>query len=754
MLVNIIQKPFPIKTTLTVFLIIAAWVGIHLVFFDRFIFHDSWQHNFAIAFRVFNESSCGNITTWINNVDNGSSTTIYLISQSLTQAIVLPFMLLMSCLKPSLLASIYAFKVQIFIAYLVFSLGMSTLGQLVFKNRLTSLYLFTITLFAGMSLENLHSSQIMSILFWIPWIVSSFLLAAQSLSSVTKAFWINVCILLICAQTLDQYPHFIVLFCSISILCFVLPNRQLLNGFLGIPKFLFLPGILAIVITVAQMSIIKSTIGEYQPSLRADLIVHPSQFGETGFLQLTAFLSSIFPITMLAGFENFANGMGLIAQKLGAQPGARLFIFRLDSLLMMIGTFPLLFISFFISKRKFNKYEIGLLFFIAIYLLISLQQTKLYLLLFHLPFFNLFRSYFLLTPFLIFGLLLTSACGFNTFLNCKTETRKKIGGQALTLISTGTLTCAICIYLLYANSNWQPNEIKGVLSGLLIDISILIVSMIIFYRLCCKPLEKKYFKYVLFFYIVMQSLALSFIYDATSESSQDLLKRYTNYSANVTTDEFSKLPCHNFSSCYTSSGPKVSLNLDLNGTFLRNKSEPIFYKSTIGLSMVEKLTGLSVPTAWISNKVIATQDKENIPDLLVKSIAEEPLSQLTIIQAKYLQEANVPRNQFTSKVLIKNWGSEKIDIHYSANDDSYIFIPLNYDIHWVARLQNKDLKNFRANLGGTAIQVPKGEGDISISYHNPSELFLWFSRIIIVFLGMLSIVYVGFLIIFKNPINA
>jgi len=754
MLVNIIQKSFPIKTTLTVFLILAVWLGIHIFFFDRFIFHDSWQHNFAIAFRVFNESSCGKITTWINNVDNGSSTTIYLISQSLTQAIVLPFMLLMSCLKPSLLTSIYAFKIQIFIAYLAFSLGMSVLGQLVFKNRLTSVYLFTTTLFAGMSLDNLHSSQIMSIMFWIPWIVSSFILAAQTLSSIGKAFWINVCILLICAQSLDQYPHFIVLFCAISILCFVLPNRQILNGFLCIPKFLFVPGILAVIITAAQMSIIKSTIGDYQPSLRADLIVHPSQFGETGFLQLTAFLSSFFPITMLAGFENFANGMGLIAQKFGAQPGARLFIFRLDSLLMMIGILPLLFISFFISQRKFNRYEIGLLFFVAIYLLISIQQTKLYLLLFHLPFFNLFRSYFLLTPFIIFGLLLASACGFTAFLNCTTEARKKIGRLALILFSTAALTCVICICLLYAYSNWQPNGIKNVVSGLLIDILMLIISMIIFFRLCYQPLEKKYFKFILFFYIVMQGFVLGFVYDVTSESSQALLKRYTNYSQNIKTAEFSKLPCHNFSSCYTSSEPKVSLNLDLNGTFLRNKSEPIFYKSSIGQSMVEKLTGLTAPTAWISNRVVATQDKAKIPSLLVKNIVEGSSAQPNIIQVKDFQEMYGPRNLFKAEVSIKHWGSEKINIYYSANDDGYIFIPLNYDIHWVARLQNRDIETFRANLGGTAIQVPEGSGEISISYYNPSERFLWISRVIIVFLGTLSIVYISFLIIFKKPINA
>ena len=244
------------------------------------------------------------------------------------------------------------------------------------------------------------------------------------------------------------------------------------------------------------------------------------------------------------------------------------------------------------------------------------------------------------------------------------------------------------------------------------------------------------------------------MYVSTSESSQSLLKRYTNYSTNTIETEFIKEPCNNFPSCYTSFGPKVSLNLDLNGTFLRNKSEPIFYKSTIGQSMVEKLAGLTAPAVWISNNVEVTQDKANIPNLLIKNIAMDPSNQPNIIQSKDLQEVIRSRNLFKSEVSIKYWGPEEIIITYKANDNGYIFIPLNYDIHWVAKIQNRDLKNFPANLGGTAVEVPKGAGEIFITYNNPSERFLWVSRKIIVFLGMLFIIVIGFLVIIKKPINA
>jgi hypothetical protein len=243
------------------------------------------------------------------------------------------------------------------------------------------------------------------------------------------------------------------------------------------------------------------------------------------------------------------------------------------------------------------------------------------------------------------------------------------------------------------------------------------------------------------------------VYVATSESSQSLLKRYTNYSTNTIDAEFRKEPCNNFSSCYTSFGPKVSLNLDLNGTFLRNKSEPIFYKSTIGQSMVEKLAGLTAPAVWISNNVEVTQDKANIPNLLIKNIAMDPSNQPNLILSKDLQEVIVSRNLFKSEVSIKYWGSEEIVIHYYANEDSYIFIPINYDIHWLAKLQNRELKSFPANLGGTAVQVPKGAGEIYISYNNPPERFLWVSRKIIVFLGVLSIFVMGFLVITKKPLS-
>jgi len=185
----------------------ATWLLLHLAYAQTLIFHDSWKHGFPLIFGIVKQSQCGVLPSWFGMIDNGSPLIIYLVSVSLTQVVLLPFLYLMGCLHPDVIPAMYAYKLEIYLSYLIFSFGMYLLGRVLFRHALAAAYLLAATLFSGMSLDNAHSSQIVSIVFWVPWILICVVLAFRDVGSRLFLPYVNAAVLLTCAQLLDQYPH-------------------------------------------------------------------------------------------------------------------------------------------------------------------------------------------------------------------------------------------------------------------------------------------------------------------------------------------------------------------------------------------------------------------------------------------------------------------------------------------------------------------------------------------------------------------
>jgi len=200
-------------------------------------------------------------------------------------------------------------------------------------------------------------------------------------------------------------------------------------------------------------------------------------------------------------------------------------------------------------------------------------------------------------------------------------------------------------------------------------------------------------------------------------------------------DTFTKYSCTYFASCYLSLSPSTSINTDLNGTFLRNKNEPIFYSNEIGLEQAKKLMGIEGNPVWIDTTYTPVKSYAEVASLIKNktNIDKEELP-------NFIHTNQAPPNNKGSKLYlhaqISKWSSEKIDISYSAPFSSYIFLPINFDKNWKATIGDQSLNIYAANLGGLAISAPASSGkNIVLKRNDPEVNFLWASRIALILLS-------------------
>jgi hypothetical protein len=282
-------------------LAVVAWVILQASLFDFFIFHDAWKHNFPRVFDFALEVDCFSLLQWRSTVDSGSPTLIDLASLSLTHAFRPAAILAMSCLQVSdLETAIGIQKVQILVSAAVFSAGLTVLGLLLYRDIRSSLYLGIVSLYAGPVLHGLHSDQTIYILFWAPWIMAAVILAHRHRASLRGGIFFSIAAVLVSLQSLDQYPHFIAVVGVAASVSFFVVYPKCLAGIRWPAIAGALPGLAVLALTVVQMVLIGNEIADFQPSQRAGIIVDPSQFGETGFVQETALLGLVFPATLLA----------------------------------------------------------------------------------------------------------------------------------------------------------------------------------------------------------------------------------------------------------------------------------------------------------------------------------------------------------------------------------------------------------------------------------------------------------------------
>jgi uncharacterized membrane protein len=725
-----------------IWIILLLWLAFHAIFFNTFIFHDTWHYNFPLIYRLISESSCGSITTWINGVDNGNPTILNLISHGITQIGTLIYVLVLSCIKPSITEAIYAFKLQIIFSFCTFLLGIYSLGLNLFQKKITTIYLLTIVMFSGILLNSTHSNQVLSIIFWLPWIAICFLNSNKTLNANVKISWIFLGTLLISAQTVDQYPHFIFITTICASLCIILVSPKYIENLMEIPSWKYFGCALILVITLFQLWNILNTAGDYQPSLRPELIVKPNSFGETAFLQETSILSIFFPLTTLYTYENIVEAIIPYSNKIFTGP--RIFIFRLDSILVMTGIVPILFCLVLLLKKNKKRIECGLIIFTCLIAIIALQHSKLYYLLHQLPFFNLFRSYFLLTPIALLGLLVWSAYGFEEYVESNDCLRSSYTKKSISILLTLLSFCFLILVGLIYKSTFTSSQFREILTFHILDFVNIFISIWVFYK-ARRILDINSLCFTLLLcYSLTQILTQIGVLYLTGENIQSIIARYklSSYSKEFSTEITHKIPCTTFASCYLSNIPTVSKNKDLEGTFLRNKNEPIYHHLMIGENLADRLSGLVEPIIWFNKTIEVAINKDEI----IKKI-NSPNSQklMNIILSTDPINIELQNKQLSnSKTRVINWYGSHLIFEHSSDAKGYIFAPINFNRHWNATIDNIPTEIYPANIGGLAIKTNEGINQkVALTYENKIDWLAILTRKIIVLLSLSSLIFIA-----------
>jgi hypothetical protein len=629
---------------------------------------------------------------------------------------------------------------------------MYVLGRVLFRHTLSAVYLLAVTLFAGMCLDNAHSSQIVNIVFWAPWILGFLVLALREPGGRRYFVYLNAAVLLACAQLLDQYPHFIALVGLVAGILFYLLGPRASLGLVVAHPWRLAPAALALAVTAMQLFVIRGAILDYAPSLRTDLAVSPSQFGEMGFLQPSAFIGMLFPISFLGGFEILADGMAAIVAKV-AQPGPRWFIFRLDTLLLGVGAIPLLFAAAFLFSEADRRLRIGLAWFTGIICLVALQDSRLYYALFHLPFFDLFRSYFLYTIFVVLGTLLTSAFGVDRLLTCDPAERRSAVERAVRALAVLAGLAALAMIVMFVAAPRTAAQSSEIALLVLLDAAFLGLSFAAFKAFGNTPDARKGLVAVLAVTMALQIVVNAAAYLQVGLTSAQAFEKFgldaddlrappaPGFEARL--EEHRRKQCFRFSQCYLSSRPTVSLNTDLDGTFLRHRDEPVFQKKELGESVVKGLTGLTRPVAWLSNAAVPVRSHAAAIGALRPHAADldDFLRQQVLVYGRWRRPtpAGVPGEQ---ALELRRWEAGRVSFAYSSAVPAHLVVAINHDRHWRATVAGKTVVLDKANLGNLSIAVPAGRNQlVELQYRNFSSELVIYSRLAVVALAAAAILW-------------
>lgn len=703
--------------------VLLLWALIHAIHADQFIYHDSWKHIFPVVYRIAASGSCGDLPAWLGTIDNGSPTAAYAISMSLTHVLRVPTMYALSCLDLAPLDALYVHKLQIILSWLLFAAGMYVLGRVLYRDRASAAYLLVATLVSGAGLDALHSDQIVSELFWVPWVTAAFALFNRHRSDPRSALFFNAGVLFFSVSLLDHYPHLVALAVLIAgALYLALHGRDTLTFFRGNAVRL-LPGAAVILMVLLQLLYVQRVISDYAPSLRGDLVVDPAKFGSTGFLQPTAVVTPFFPLTFLADYEKLFNTMPQ-------------YIFRLDNLLLAFGAIPLLLtMAAFLSPRVPRAAKVGFGLFTLAITLVALQQSRLYFLIFHLPYYDLFRGYFLFCIFIVFGILVLSGYGFDGLATAPAEEHGRVARRTVLCGAAAALVVACGLVWLV----WLAPDVRSTLRRMflpaLFDVAALTIAAWVIAGARFRSDRGKWVRFVVLATALLQVPFFLGSYRMLALSGNELIKTYGLDSEDLAsrlseTTRQSGTPrklCTLFAQCYLSGRPTVSFNLDLEGTFLRNRSEPVFQEG-LPYAMREALSGLSRSEVWLSRGFETYTDR----DELVRRLSDASRSPNEILDdAAFVPRASAsqeirqhPAAGRLGEIGSVERGSGRLTITYRADEPQVMVVATNYEQNWKARVGGREHPLLPANFGGMATPVAAGANTVELTYRSVgSELF-------------------------------
>lgn len=143
----------------------------------------------------------------------------------------------------------------------------------------------------------------------------------------------------------------------------------------------------------------------------------------------------------------------------------------------------------------------------------------------------------------------------------------------------------------------------------------------------------------------------------------------------------------------------------------------------------------ALPRIFLASDYVVEKDKQEIVDKIYESNLD--LGK-TLILSEKIKESFKPAYDPESKVIVKAYKSNKIELSTSSREDSLLFISDTYFPGWKVRIDGKDGKIYRANLAFRAIPVPKGMHEVILEFY-PETFEKGLSMSLIAFLVFLGL---------------
>ncbi|MGO8867117.1 MAG: hypothetical protein ACLQME_11505 [Alphaproteobacteria bacterium] len=734
-----------------------AWAALHLAFLGQFIYHDSWKHNFPMLYDLAQQSSCRGLPSWLWTPDSGTPTLIYVISTSLTQILRAPALYLLGCVHPGLVASVYYHKAVTYLGYFGLALGMYVLGRLLLQHRMSAVYLFAATLFAGLCLQAAHSDQVVTITFWFPWTAACGVLYHRHYDSLSGSRYLNLAVLFVCLQSFDQYPHFQVIAVGAAAAIYALFERRRALAALRMHWRRLWPSALVLGLTISHFLILRGAVSGYAPSLRTALVVDPTLFSESGFVQPTALIGSILPTSLLAGFEALKSDMENFFEYLRVAPHTAWSIFRLDELAFYVGVVPLVLAAVFLLRPGMARLRLGWVIWITVIFAVSLEQTRLYLFLFHyVPFFDLFRSYFLFILFVMLGVLVISAYGFDAVLTLPDVARRAVlrrAGLALFIMVLG----AVIALLSMAAFDPNPLHLLLTLKGpLLRDLLITAAAYpALLYAAWPNVLPERRGLALIAVMVLSQVIYTAGTYSQVAIAQPRLFAEFglerselEPFDAAIRGDPnaVQRKLCAQFAECYLSRRPSVSLRRDLEGTFLRSRRGAVFVRH-LSLPVAEALLGLTMPVFWTSRHL---EEIDSDDSLVERLNAHDTDIALFLREVAYVKKRAFEKlaagqdagGEWADHVELRKleWGRDVVRLSYNADKPVLLNASITCTSEWTASVDGKEIPLVCANVDGLLLRLPPGAGTVTLHYRDRWSDFVFDTRYVLLAIALFGII--------------
>ncbi|MGO8867095.1 MAG: hypothetical protein ACLQME_11395 [Alphaproteobacteria bacterium] len=752
--------------------VLAVWLVVHAAFWRRLILHDAWLYNFPALFGVSKAMACAGMPDWLGTVDSGTPISIYTSAFTLTNPLRLALLFLMSCLKPGVVGAVYFHKVHILLLYLSFAFGTFVMGRVLFQRALSAIYLFAAVLFAGLCMETMHSDQTVLILFWLPWIVICVARFHYEPAGPRAHWYLNAAVLFVGLQALDETPHFTAFAAGLALVLYAALEPQALLAGVRLHWKRLWPAVLVLALTAAHLHYLLGELGHYASSLRyavsfhAELRLDLANLSETGFAQPSAFLGSFLPLAFTRTFDSLADALhawyaGHVLATLS--PERRFFVYQLDAVMFFVGIIPMVLAAAFLLQRGAARRRVGWGLFALLSLLAALQQSRLYLLIFELPFFNIFRSYLLLALFGIFAVLVMSGYGMDALLTLEPEPRRRLAGRALAVTAALAGVAALLFLWLFtlpvpttalpAARFTLPEPNVRLRYAVLVDVGMLASGLGVLAWAAYGAADVRQAMSVAILVLALSQAAYQgYVYRILAVPVGEAVARFG-------LDEIDRRPipqaaaddpraltrklCTTFAQCYLSTRDTASLRLDHEGTFFRSLGEALFQPG-LERPVVEALTAIGRPIFWSSRRAAPYADDAELTRELNDHAADisERLGELVYVRRKDLDALGRPPDGAADPVLTDlARGVDWTHLSYRAETPFYLNAAIADLRHWRITLGGKLVSAVRGNFGGLAAAVPAGAGVIELSYVNRASQLFFATRLLMGLLGLFAMAW-------------